>query len=221
MTRAAMIRRAGTVLALALVVAPGSTLAGDASGIGVGDPAPLAQSFAIADPAEAATLEGGIALRVSRGNAGIAVEGRFPTQASVQTVWSVLTDYDSIERFVSSIRDSRMTRRADDSVFVEQQAVGRLLLFSRRLSASLRIVEVPRRRIEFEDLLHKDFRTYRGEWRIEESATGTTVIYRLEADPSFPIPDFVARGLFRGTARELLSQVRSEIERRSGLAARR
>lgn len=234
MNRVAACRERGLRLLMVLTLCaatPCLSNARDASGDEGGDLAPLASSLSVesagtaeaagtAGAAEAGGAENGIAVQLARGPAGMAIEGRFVIAAPTAIVWSVLTDYDSIARFVTSMRSSHVVGRSSDTLFVDQQAVGRLLLFSHRLHTSLRIEEEPPTRIRFVDLLGRDFRSYRGEWRIEPGASGATVIYRLEADPSFPIPDFVARGLFRSTARELLSQVRTEIERRAALAAR-
>lgn len=205
-----------TLCAATPIVVKASAAGGDEGG----NLAPLASSLSPVN-AEAAGVEDGIAVRLVRGAAGMAIAGSFTTSASPSIAWRVLTDYDSIARFVTSMRSSHVVGRSDDTLFVDQQAVGRLFLFSHRLHTSLRIEEEPETRIRFEDLLGRDFRSYRGEWRIEPaSGAGTTVIYRLEADPSFPIPDFVARGLFKSTAHDLLSQVRDEIERRAALAVR-
>lgn len=132
----------------------------------------------------------------------------------------MLTDYDGIERFVSSMKESRVTRRDDDGILVDQMAVGRVFLFTRRIRTTLRVHEEPPGRIRFEDVLGRDFKSYRGEWRIEERRGAVELVYRLRARPSFSMPDFVMRGLFRATARDLLTEVRTEIERRAALAVR-
>ena len=212
---------AGLVLALALGVAvPVVAVASDAGGDGGGDLAPLASSLLPFPDPTSSTRDDGIALRVSHGENGIELEGRFAIGASPAVAWSVLTDYDGIERFVHSMRESRVTYRDADSVYVDQLAVGRMFLFSRRLHTELHIHEEPPRRVLFEDALGRDFRSYRGEWEIESTTAGAIVTYELEADPSFPIPEFVARGLIRSAARELLAEVRTEIERRAAPAAR-
>jgi len=217
---ACRMRSLGLALTLALCAAATSAVeASDAGGDKGGDLAPLASSLSPAEDAEAA-VPNGITLTLSRGASGITLEGRFSTAAPSSVAWNVLTDYDGIAHFVTSMRSSHVVGRSDDTVFVDQQAVGRLFLFSHRLHTSLRIEEQPPVRIRFEDLLGRDFHSYRGEWRIVPAAGGATIVYHLEADPSFPIPDFVARGLFRGAGRDLLSQVRAEIERRAALASR-
>lgn len=157
----------------------------------------------------------GVTVTVTRGPAGLDLTGRCLVRAPVSVAWEVLTDYDGISRFVSSMRESRVSGRGDRHVLVEQVAVGRLLLFRKKLRATLFVEETAPTRILFEDVLGRDFDDYRGEWRIEERPGGVEIVYQVNARPSFSVPDFIARGLFRRTARELLSQVRTEIERRA------
>lgn len=194
-------------------------------------PMPFASSAASPEPAEtdtavvidshAAAGANGILVRLERTREGFEVVGRCAIDASREDAWRVLTDYDGIDRFVSSMRESRVTGRGDDYLLVEQIAVGRLFVFSRRLRTTLRVHEEPPGRIRFEDVLRRDFVSYRGEWQIQESAGfRTEIVYRVTACPAFSVPEFVARSLFRGTVGELLSEVRAEIERRAALAKR-
>jgi carbon monoxide dehydrogenase subunit G len=155
---------------------------------------------------------------VSRGPAGLEIDGRCLVQGTGADAWRVLTDYDGISRFVSSMRESHVSSRGPGYLIVDQVAVGRLLLFSKRMHASLRVVEEPPARITFEDVLRRDFQVYQGEWRVEPQAAGTAIVYHVTAQPTFSIPDAIARGMFRKTVRELLSQVAAEIDRRAHLA---
>jgi ribosome-associated toxin RatA of RatAB toxin-antitoxin module len=157
---------------------------------------------------------------VVRGPEGLSVEGRFIVTVPPAVVWAVLTDYDGIDRFVSSMRESRVAARDDGHVTVEQVAVGRLFLFSRRLRTTLSVREEPPGIIRFEDVLHKDFEHYRGEWRIDERGREVVVTYRVDARPIVPIPDLVVRGVFQRTARQLLVELQQEMEHRAAIAGR-
>ncbi|HKQ56982.1 MAG TPA: SRPBCC family protein [Candidatus Eisenbacteria bacterium] len=172
------------------------------------------------EAAEAAGA-GDVTVQVTRGAAGLEVEGRCTVVAPVAIVWEVLTDYDGIDRFVSSMRESRVTERDEHHALVEQVAVGRLFLFSRKFQVTLFVEEFPDTTIRFADALGKDFESYVGEWRIEARPEGVGLVYQVGARPSFSIPDFLARGVFRRTARDLLAQVKTEIERRAALEANR
>lgn len=215
MTRGAGCGRVGR-LAMTLgllLLAPGPTVRADDDPAAGADHVPAGT----AAPAAAAAAAGGgrdVTVQVTRGEAGLEVEGRCPVDAPATVAWQVLTDYDGIRHFVPSMRESRVTERADGHLLVEQVAVGRMLLFSRRFRTTLLVEEVPPTTIRFEDVLRRDFESYRGEWRIEERPGGVEIVYRVGARPSFSVPDFVARGVFRRTARDLLAQVRAEIERR-------
>ena len=168
----------------------------------------------------AAAIVGGddVVVRVSQGPQGIEVEGRCFVDAPATAAWSVLTDYDGIGKFVSSIRESRVSRDGDGHILVDQVAVGHVFLFSRQFRVTLRVDEEPLGRIRFEDILKHDFVSYRGEWQIEGSGSRIELVYRVSAQPAFSVPGFIARGLFKRTVRELLGQVREEIVRRATLA---
>jgi hypothetical protein len=148
----------------------------------------------------------------------IGVEARCRVEASRATAWRVLTDYDGIDGFVSSMKESRVTAREDGWITVEQVAIGRLFLLTRRMRATLRVHEEPQSRIRFQDVLHRDFLLYDGEWRLEERGGSVEIAYRVEARPAFAVPDLVAREMLRRTVRELLGQVTAEIARREAIA---
>ena len=202
MTRAASSRggRAALapVVAALLMLAAGSARATDVTPAGD-------------DPATAAE-------RVNRDASGFQVEGRRVVRAPLPIVWEVLTDYEGIPGFVSSMRESRITGRGERHLVVEQAAVGRLFMFSRRMHVTLFVEEIPPTTIRFEDVVGNDFEDYRGEWRIEPRGDAVEIVYRLAARPSFSVPDFIARRLFRRMARDLLDQVKTEIERRAARA---
>src|SRR5262245_55829591 len=60
------------------------------------------------------------------------VHGDFLAPVSASVAWDVLTDYDHIPKFVSSMRASHVERSEDGGLLVRQDAVGGVLLFHRR-----------------------------------------------------------------------------------------
>ncbi|NOT33008.1 MAG: hypothetical protein HOP12_02440 [Candidatus Eisenbacteria bacterium] len=183
----------------------------------------LAAIVALATPTagadDLATVERATA-SVHRGPNGLEVQGRVRVTASQAIAWAVLTDYDSIDRFVSSMRESRIVGWRDGDVLVEQLAEGRLLLFKRLMRTTLKVHEEPPARIVFEDVLRKDFEHYRGEWRIDDHGAEVEIIYLVQARPNRSIPEFIAHGMFQRTVRQLLSEVAREVASRAALAAR-
>src|SRR6266699_1742851 len=75
-----------------------------------------------------ALVPAGASPRVSvagTGNRGYRVVGTFRVNASSQVAWSVLTDYDNLSSFVSSMRSSSAARPEAGRLLVTQEAVGR------------------------------------------------------------------------------------------------
>lgn len=148
------------------------------------------------------------------GDGSYRVEGRFTTEAPPELVWEVLTDYEGIERFVSSMRSSRVRQYEGGRAIVEQEASAQVLLFSRSIRVILAVTERPNEAILFEDLSGKDFEFYRGTWRIEPAQGRVVVRYELHAKRRFKAPDFLAKGAARRMSGSLLEEVLLEINRR-------
>ncbi|UPT75277.1 MAG: SRPBCC family protein [Elusimicrobiota bacterium] len=116
------------------------------------------------------------------------VEGSFTVKASSSAVWAVLTDYDRIGGFVKSMKTSRVVAsRIDGTTVVEQEAVGGVLIFSRKVKVLLEIRREPGR-LTFIDVGREDFWDYSGSWSVTEGEEGAQVVYRLSALPDFIVP---------------------------------
>lgn len=144
------------------------------------------------------------------------VLGRFVAQVPDNVAWAVLTDYDHLARFVSSLEASKVESRSGNHLTVAQDAAAHVFLFHRDVHVRLDVNEEPERRIVFRDTLGKDFRSYVGEWRVRPDSTGTLVEYQLAAEPRSAVPRSVCRGMLKRTAQSLLTEVRSEMLRRGG-----
>jgi ribosome-associated toxin RatA of RatAB toxin-antitoxin module len=143
------------------------------------------------------------------------VRGRFETTADSGVVWRVLSDYAQIPNFVESMKQSAVDERKGARVKVRQEAAVGVLPMRRRARLLLDVLERRPERIEFRDILEEDFHFYRGAWDIVADSTRTLVAYSLDTDPKTPAPSWLARGLMRKSAEQLLEQVRDEVERRA------
>lgn len=139
------------------------------------------------------------------------VDATFDVDAHPDVVWSVLTDYEGIGKFVSSIRQSNVRRREPGRVVIEQYGVGKAWIVSVPMHVVLEVREYDGRLLEFRDLCGKSFTTYEGKWEIVEVPGGTRVNYRLKADPIGRQPSMFARPAMRGSVKKLLDEVRAEI----------
>ncbi len=154
-----------------------------------------------------------VSLTESRRDA-FSIEGRFTVRASSAAAWRVLTDYDGIGAFVSSIENSRVKERSADRVLVEQSSQNGVWLLRRRFEVLLEVRESAGSAIEFRDVGGRSFRAYRGSWRIEPREGGTAVKYHLEAEMDSGIPGFLSRRIVRRNIERLLDEVAGEIARR-------
>ncbi|HEV8266060.1 MAG TPA: SRPBCC family protein [Gemmatimonadales bacterium] len=146
------------------------------------------------------------------------IEGSFRVGASAPVAWAVLTDYDNLSSFVSSMRASVATRDASGRLLVTQEAVGRAGPFARTLTVVLEVTEDAPARIAFRDLCAGSFHSYTGAWAITPEDDGVRVTYTLEARPRSSPPLF-ARSILASNARGLLEQVRLEMLRRGRTAS--
>ena len=146
------------------------------------------------------------------------LNGEFVVQASSSTAWNVITDYDNIGKFVSSIRFSRVLKREPDSAVIEQEGSGRFLFFSRRVKLTLAVKESPPDHVGFRDIKKSQFNRYEGSWTITSSTSGCSVKYELVAAPNTSLVlKFATKSVLRKNVRQLLNEVRAEIERRTHL----
>ena len=155
------------------------------------------------------------------GRQGCSLRGTFHAAVSGALAWDVLSDYDHIDEFVSSVRSSRVEHRDADDVLLRQDAVGGFFLFHRHVQVLLKVHETPRSRIDFRDILRKDFHDYVGSWHIAPDSAGTQVNYELKAEPKTPMPRSVCRGMLKGVAQDLLEEVQAEMLRRAHLGSAR
>ena len=144
------------------------------------------------------------------------VRAAFEVPQPAEIAFAVLTDYEAIPRFMPNISSSVVLERENGRVVVEQQAVSRLMMFSKRLHLVLDIEEGAGT-LTFSDRCRRSFARYEGEWRLSERNGRTLIIYELLAQPTFDVPEFVLRRVLKRDSRELIARVKREIAARPTL----
>jgi hypothetical protein len=142
------------------------------------------------------------------------VSARFSVAQPAAVVRAVLTDYERIPDFMPGVRTSRVLERGDGYARVEQEAVSKFLLVSRRVHLVLDVAE-DHEALRFRDLCGKSFTRYEGAWTIGTERDRTTVRYDLTARPAFDVPGFVLRRLLDRDARTMIEGLRSQIAART------
>ena len=125
--------------------------------------------------------------RLPNGKRRLAVQLRLATPP--EGIWSVLTDYDNLHRFIPNLEHSRVLWRREDQVGVEQ--VGTQMFCGLRFSArvTLELTEHAKEaRLPFR-MIQGDFRCFEGEWQVGADATSSWLFYALlvQGKPGMPI----------------------------------
>ena len=149
---------------------------------------------------------------VSRGaDKAYMVDAAFDVNVPAPIAWGVLTDYEGIGQFVSSIRHSTIKEREPGRVLLEQHGVGRAWIISLPMHVVLDVREHEQRMLAFRDVCGKSFSIYEGAWQLSIIESGTRVTYRLKADPTGRQPAMLAKSAIRGSVKQLLDEVRVEM----------
>jgi ribosome-associated toxin RatA of RatAB toxin-antitoxin module len=153
----------------------------------------------------------GVTVREQDGIYHVAAE--FTVAQSAPVVFAVLTGYEQIPRYMPDVRSSRVIERSDGHAVVEQEAVARVMMFTKRVHLVLDVSE-GRETIRFRDRCGKSFDHYEGAWTL--SAAGpdrVTVRYELAAKPSFDVPEFLLKRLLKRDAQEMIRRLQDEMTR--------
>ena len=162
-------------------------------------------TLAAAQSAEIPTLS----VHEASGGAFVVVAG-FSVAAPAAVVRDVITDYEDIPRFMPDIRISRVIARQDAHVEVEQEAVSKYLMFSKKVHLLLD-VEEGASTITFRDRCSRSFEVYEGAWTISAQGGRTDLRYRLTARPAFGVPGVVLRKLLDRDSRAMIDRLAGEI----------
>lgn len=138
------------------------------------------------------------------------VEAQFEVQQPAAVVLAVLTDYEAIPRFMPHVRTSVVRARFEGGALVEQEAVSKVLMFSKRVYLLLEVHE-SEGALRFRDSCGRSFAQYEGAWMVEERDGKTVVTYELRARPSFGAPGFVLTKLLTRNSAQLIERLRAEM----------
>jgi ribosome-associated toxin RatA of RatAB toxin-antitoxin module len=159
-----------------------------------------------------AAPEPNITVREESGIYNVAATFTVPQARSF--VMAALTDYDQIPRFMPEVRISTVLERREDGAVVEQEAVARFMMFSKRVHLVLD-VQQERGAIRFRDRCGKSFARYEGVWTIGERGAATHITYELAAKPAFQVPEFLLKRLLKRDAIQMIERLQVEIATRS------
>lgn len=142
------------------------------------------------------------------------VVARFEVPQPPAAALAVLTDYEQIPRFMPGVTSSTVHERTTGRAVVAQEAVSRMLMFSRRVHLLLEITETADT-LRFRDRSGLSFARYEGAWRICAEDGHTAIQYELTAQPSFDVPEFLLTRLLRRDSKAMMASLTREIAARA------
>lgn len=142
-----------------------------------------------------------------------AVAAQFEVPQPSSRALAVLTDYERIPRFMPGVLTSIVRERSDGRVLIEQEAVSRMMMFSKRIHLLLEVREEADT-LRFRDAAGRSFISYEGTWHLAERDGRTVITYELRARPNFDVPGFLLGRLLKRDARQMIDSLRAEIAAR-------
>jgi ribosome-associated toxin RatA of RatAB toxin-antitoxin module len=178
----------------------------------------VAAAFIVVAAAAASAAAAPEAQVTVREDAGVyTVAASFTVAELASTAVAVLTDYEQIPRFMPDIRRSSVLERSEQMTVVEQEAVARLMMFSKRIHLILEVHNAAGI-IRFRDRCGKSFARYEGGWTVTEHDGQAAIAYELTAKPSFDVPEFLLKRLLKRDAIQMIERLQTEMAARSRAA---
>jgi hypothetical protein len=158
-----------------------------------------------------------LSVEVRMRGAEVFVDVDFHVRATPQEVWAVLTDYDHATEFISKLEKSVILSRTKDTLLVSQKGRMGYGPFSVPLETVTEIHLTPYEKMQ-SHLVSGNLRKSEATTRLIADASGTSVVYHLEAIPDVWLPPLIGRAMVEFEARSRFRQVIAEILRRKALS---
>ncbi len=129
-----------------------------------------------------------------------------------ESVWQVLTDYESLPQFIPSLEKSqRLEHPEGEKVRLEQVGKQKLLKMNFSARVVLDLEETQPERIDFE-MVEGDFKAFSGYWLLEPAQEATQLIYSIFVWPPRTMPvSLIERRLSKDLSLNLVA-IRQRVE---------
>jgi hypothetical protein len=180
----------------------------------------LATMLALAATAHAAPVPPAddVAVAVERHGATIVVDVEMRVPVGAREAWAVLTDYEHMAAFVSTLTSSVVLQRNDNHLEVEQVGEARRGPLTYAFDTVRAIELVPYREIR-STLIRGRFKSYLFTTRIVDQGPTSIVVHHGEYVPTTWVPPIVGPALIQAETRKQYAELREEMLRRKRVAA--
>ena len=173
-----------------------------------------ASMIAISDSYPLAAPDGDAQVTVNESGGVYQLAASFSVLEPPAIAIAVLTDFERIPEFMPDMKTSNVVEHGDAGTLVEQEAVARFMMFSKRVHLMLRVSERDGT-IRFRDECGRSFDRYEGLWRVIAKDGRTAIEYQLGAKPRFDVPAFVLTRLMKRDATQMIQRLQAEIAGRA------
>ena len=146
----------------------------------------------------------------------ITVDVAFTVPVLPQQAWAVLTDFDNIPNFISSIRSSKVIDRSGDSIHVSQNGIERYGFLTISLESVRKINLSPFKKIQ-ERMVSGSMHKMEETTLLLPEGKHTRIIYHADIIPGTWIVRFVGAVSVENEARKQFQEIINEIIRRKQL----
>ena len=172
---------------------------------------PLAESVRAQAPA---TAQGdGIETRVERRGDVVVIDVEAEVAVPPAVAWQVLTDYERMPGYLSSLTSSHVLARQGNVIDVAQAGQTRVLFMTFAFAAVRRIELVAEREIR-SSLVSGDFKSYSATTRIVDAGGKTCLVHHGEYEPKRWIPPMIGPSVIASETRRQYGEMFAEMLRR-------
>ena len=132
-----------------------------------------------------------------------------------QWLWAVLTDYDSLSRFIPNLQSSRLLWRRSNVVGLEQEGAQTFMGMRFKARVQLELTEHLEELCLSFVMAKGDFRRFEGAWRIGSESGATTLLYELTVQGCVGMPIGLIEQRLREDLAANLRAVQQEAQRRA------
>ena len=145
------------------------------------------------------------------------VQSSIEADASIETCYGVLADFDRLAEFIPGMQSSEIVSRPDESLLLRQVGRASAAFIEFDFDVTLAVTVEPPRRITFSRVAG-NLEQMDGSWDIDGNDRYCRIKYRADIKPAFWVPPVIGPALMRRKVEKQIAGVRAEIARRADSA---
>jgi carbon monoxide dehydrogenase subunit G len=155
-------------------------------------------------------------IRVQRHGNAFSIDAVMHAPVPPATAWEVLTDFEHMPRYQSSLKSSQVLERSPQRVLVQQKGVARFGPFSNAFESVREMQLTPQRSIRAQQVSGSALKQMASLMTLEPEEGGTRLTYRADMEPETALPPLVGPAMVQHETAAQFSAMVREMVRRQG-----